>query len=409
MTLLSLISPLAWRNLWRHPNRTLLTMLAVAIAVAAMIVLGSFLSAWSASAFDRTSAALTGHGQIHAPGFTDDPTVKRSMLPPAGVLAAALEDAPVKAWAPRAFAPALIRSERESAPVGLYGIDPNRESAVSFLNPSDVQGRALSDSSSRGILIGRLLSERLQVSLGRRVVIAAQDLDGNVEEIGLEVIGIYQGQPDLQKHAVFVSLGQAQAFLGLGDRISEIVFIASDRNEIDAVTKALAVAAPEYDVQRWDQLQPFASAVIEMTNHTNAIWVFVSFALVAFGLVNTIMMVVYERMREFGLMQALGMKPGILIAQVLLESAYLVLLGTLAGAVFGTATILAFSNGLDLGIFGSGASMFGASERLYPVVNVQQALIACAVVVFLSILAVLYPVVRATRSVPINVLTRAQS
>ena len=75
MDLLSLISPLAWRNLWRHRGRTLLTMLAVAIAVAAMVILGSFLAAWSVSAFDRTTAALTGHGQIHAIGFTDDPTV----------------------------------------------------------------------------------------------------------------------------------------------------------------------------------------------------------------------------------------------------------------------------------------------------------------------------------------------
>ena len=146
-----------------------------------------------------------------------------------------------------------------------------------------------------------------------------------------------------------------------------------------------------------------------MTNNTNTIWVFVSFALVAFGLINTIMMVVYERMREFGLMQALGMKPGLLIAQVLLESTYLVLFGTLFGAALGAGTILALADGLDLGSLGAGASMFGASERLYPVVDVSQILLACAVVVLLSIIASLYPVLRATRRVPISVLTRAQT
>lgn len=409
MELLSLISPLAWRNLWRHRRRTLLTMLAVAIAVAAMVILGSFLAAWSASAFDRTTAALTGHGQIHAVGFTDDPTVARSMAPPRGALAATLGEATVKAWTPRAFAPALIRSERESAPVSLYGIDPVREAAISFLDPSDIQGAALSDSRARGIVIGRLLADRLQVTLGRRVVISAQNVDGEVEDVGLEVVGIYQGQPDLQKYVVFVSLGQAQAFLGLGERLSEIAFTASDRNEIDTVANALAAAAPDLDIKRWDELQPFASAVIQMTNNTHAIWVFVSFALVSFGLVNTIMMVVYERMREFGLMQALGMKPGILITQVVLESAYLVTFGTFFGAVLGAGTLLSLDDGLDLGSFGTGASMFGASERLYPVVDVQQILVACAVVVLLSILASLYPVIRATRSVPINVLTRAQT
>jgi ABC-type lipoprotein release transport system permease subunit len=406
---LSLISPLAWRNLWRHRGRTLLTMLAVAIAVAAMVVLGSLLAAWSDSAFDRTTAALTGHGQIHAIGFTDDPTVERSMPPPTGALAAALANDTVKAWAPRVFAPALIRSERESAPISLYGIDPVREAAVSFLDPGEVEGTALAGPEDRGLIIGRLLAERLQVSPGRRVVISAQNVDGDVEEIGMEVIGLYRGQPDLQKSAVFASLGQAQRLLGLGNHISEIAFLARNRDEIDALADSLARAGPDLDVKRWDELQPFAAAVIEMTNDTNTIWVFVSFALVAFGLVNTIMMVVYERMREFGLMQALGMKPRVLIAQVLLESTYLVLFGTVVGAALGAGTILAFANGLDLGGLGAGASMFGASERLYPEVAVSQMILACTVVVVLSIVASLYPVRRATRRVPITVLTRAQT
>jgi ABC-type lipoprotein release transport system permease subunit len=405
----SLISPLAWRNLWRHRGRTLLTMLAVAIAVAAMVILGSFLTAWSDSAFDRTTAALTGHGQIHAIGFTDDPTVERSMPPPTGPLAAALASDTVKVWAPRVFAPALIRSERESAPVSLYGIDPARETAVSFLDAGDVEGTALVGPQDRGIVIGRLLAERLQVSLGRRVVISAQNVSGSVEEIGMEVVGLYQGQPDLQKYAVFASLGQTQKLLGLGNNISEIAFLAKNRSEIESLTESLAKAAPNLDVKRWDELQPFASAVIQMTNNTNTIWVFVSFALVAFGLINTIMMVVYERTREFGLMQALGMKPRLLIAQVLLESTYLVSFGTFVGAALGAGTILAFTNGLDLGSLGAGASMFGASERLYPVVDVSQILLASVVVVVLSILASLYPVLRATRRVPITVLTRAQT
>ncbi len=409
MEVLSLISPLAWRNLWRHRSRTLLTILSIAIAVAAMVILGAFLAAWSANTVDRATAALTGHGQIHAVGFTDDPTVEKSMRPPGGTLAAALAQDDVKAWTSRVFAPALIRSERESAPISLYGVDPAREAEVSFLKPGDVVGAALGGSRDRGILIGQLLAERLQVSLGHRVVIAAQNVDGDVEEIGIEVVGFYQGQPDLQKYAVFASLGQMQRFLGLGDSVSEIAFLARDRSEIDALKNSLALAAPDLDVKRWDELQPFASAVVKLTNNTNSIWVFVSFALVSFGLVNTIILVIYERMREFGLMLALGMKPALLIAQVLLESTYLVLLGTASGAALGAGTILALADGLDLGNLGAGASMFGASERLYPTLDMSQILLVCSVVISLSIVAILFPVLRATQRVPINVLTRAQT
>lgn len=409
MDVLSIISPLAWRNLWRHRSRTLLTMLAVAIAVAAMVILGALLAAWSGNTVERTTAALTGHGQIHAVGFTDDPTVEKSMSPPAGKLAAALTRATVEAWTQRVFAPALIRSERESAPVSLYGIDPDREAAVSFLKPADIEGAALSSSHSNGIVIGRLLAERLQVSLGHRVVVSAQDVNGEIAEIGIEVVGLYRGQPDLQKYAVFASLGNMQRFLGLGDNVSEIAYLASDMGEIGPLTDSLAKAAPDLDVKRWDELRPFASAVVELTNNTNTIWVYVSFALVSFGLINTIIMVIYERMREFGLMLALGMKPRLLIAQVLLESTYLVLFGTAVGAVLGAGTILALADGLDLGSLAAGANMFGASERLYPTLDVIRILLVCSVVVGLSIVAVLVPVLRATRRVPINVLTRAQT
>ena len=409
MEALALISPLAWRNLWRHRSRTFLTIVAIAIAVAAMVILGAFLAAWSANTVDRTTAALTGHGQIHAVGFTDDPTVERSMPQPAGDLADALSQPSVRAWTSRVFAPALIRSERESAPVSLYGIDPEREAEVSFFDPVDIEGAALGSSRDRGIVVGRLLAERLQVSLGQRVVIAAQDVSGAIEEIGIEVIGFYQGQPDLQKYVVFVSLGQAQSFLGLDRNVSEIAYLASDIGQIGPVTENLADAAPELDVKRWDELQPFAAAVVKLTDNTNTIWVYVSFALVSFGLVNTIMMVIYERMREFGLMLALGMKPGLLIAQVLLESTYLLLFGTAVGAALGAGTILSLGDGLDLGSLAAGANMFGASEQLYPTLDAGRVLLVCGIVVALSVVSVFFPVLRATRRVPINVLTRAQT
>lgn len=409
MNAIRLMAPLAWRNLWRRGARTALTMLAVTIAVAALIVMGSLFDAWGGSAFDRAIEALTGHGQIHAPGFLDDPTVDYTMAPPSGALADALDGPAIAAWAPRVVAPALIRSERESAPISLYGVDPAREGQVSFLKPGDVEGTFLSEDDASGLVMGRILAERLQVELGRRVVISAQNADGDIAEIGVRVIGFYQGQPDLQKFAVFLPLTAAQKFLGLGDRISEIAFLAPDRNGIDMAMASLQNAAPDLDIRRWDQLQPFAKAIIDLAENTNAIWVFVSFALVAFGLVNTLMLAVYERMREFGLLQALGMKPVLLLTQVLLESVYLVTSGTVIGVGLGMAIVHAFAGGLDLGSLGLGATMFGATQILYPVLHARQIIVGCAVIVGLSIVASLYPAAQAARRVPVDVLTRAQT
>jgi ABC-type lipoprotein release transport system permease subunit len=404
-----LMAPLAWRNLWRRGARTLITMLAVSIAVVSLVVLGSLFRAWGSSAFDRTVEALTGHGQIHAKAFLDDPTVDHTMPFPAGALAQALSGPTVVAWAPRVVAPALIRSERESAPVTLYGVDPARESKVSFLKPTAVRGAYFDEQTGTGLVMGRLLADRLQIEPGHRVVITAQGASGQIVEIGARVIGFYQGQPDLQKYAVFVPIAKAQSFLRLQDRISEIAFLAPRRDAIDAATAALAGAAPQLDVRRWDSLEPFARGVVELAEGTNAIWIVVSFVLVAFGLVNTLVLAVFERMREFGLMQALGMKPMLLLTQVLLESAYLVSLGTLGGAAIGAGIVRSLRGGLHLGSLGVGAEMFGAGQTLYPEVQVGQIAIACMVVVGLSILASLYPAIRAARRVPIDILTRAQT
>lgn len=406
---LRLVLPLAWRNLWRRGSRTLIAMLAVAIAVASLVVLGSLFRAWGNSAFERTVEALTGHGQIHADGYLDDPTVDHVMAPPGGALAAALSDQVIAAWAPRVVAPALIRSERENAPVTVYGVDPGREASTSFLKPGVVDGAPLDNPGAADLVMGRLLADRLQVDIGHRVVIAAQDVNGDIAEIGVRVVGFFRGQPDLQKYAVFMPIAKAQAFLGLDGKISEVAFLAADRDSIDAATTLLAGAAPDLDVRRWDELQPFAKAVVDLAEGTNAIWLSVSFVLVAFGLINTLMMAVFERMREFGLMQALGMKPALLLTQVLLESTYLVTLGTLVGAAAGAGIVRIFAGGLDLGRLGVGAQAFGAGQVIYPELRIGELAVACAVVVGLSIVASLYPALRAARRVPVDVLSRAQT
>lgn len=406
---LKIMAPIAWRNLWRRKSRTLLTITAIAMAVASLIILGAFMRAWGGSAFDRTVEALTAHGQIHAEGFLDDPTVEHAMPQPAGVLLDVLSGQSVAAWTPRIVAPGLIRSERESAPIMIYGIDPKRESAVSFLKPNAIDGAPLTSATSKGLIMGRSLADRLQVERGRRVVISAQDENGDIAEIGVRVTGFYKGQPDLQKYAVFVSLKEAQALLGLEGEVSEIAFLAPQRDGINVAIEDLKQAAPDLDIRRWDELQPFAKAMIDLAEGANLIWIFVSFVLVAFGLVNTLMMAVYERMREFGLLQALGMKPVLLLVQILVESVYLVVFGALAGAIAGAVTVNAFSGGLDFGHLGIGAEMFGVSQVLYPKVSAAEITVACSIVIGLSILASLYPALQASRRVPVDVLTRAQT
>ena len=411
ISLLTIAASLAWRNLWRRVGRTFLTTMAISLAVLSMILLIAFMDAWSRSSIERSITALIGHGQIHAPGYSEDPTVEKVMPRPSGALLAALEDERVTMWTERVVAPGLIRSERENAPIMIYGVHPERELDISFLDPRIIEGAYLEGEALGGLVIGRSLAERLQVTLGQRVVLTAQDRGGDIAEIGVRVVGLFDSQPDLQKIAGFITLDKAQAFLGLGDQITEISYLAADGEGegLAATTDLMRRAAPDLEVQQWDDIQPFAKAMVEMIGYTNIIWVIVTFGLVAFGLINTLLMAVYERMREFGLMQAIGMRPVLLRMQILMESFYLVVLGTSAGAALGVAIVGSYASGLDLGPLGEGLEVFGASQVLYPKVDLRQVGLSCLAVILLSLIATLYPAFQASRRVPIDVLTRAQT
>ncbi|MGB0467483.1 MAG: ABC transporter permease [Pontibacterium sp.] len=407
MDTLNLFICLAWRNLWRNGRRTLLTMVAIILAVASMVSLGSFMTAWNNSTLDVTIENLTGHIQIHAPGYLDDPNIEHSMAPINADLKAYLQAAPVIAWSERVRLPAMIRTERESSPVELLGINPAAELGLSFISGAVVQGHYFNDAHERGILIGKTLMDRLQTKAGRRVVVMSQGINGQIRELGTPVVGVFRGAPEMERSVAFITLPRAQNMMGLGSHYFEISLKVDDTEALPEVVKALQKRAPELDIRAWDELQPFTKAMLEMSEGSILIWILVSFSVVAFGLVNTLLMAVYERMREFGLLQALGMRPGWLLLQVLLESLMLVGAATLAGLLVGALIVLGYQDGLDLGSWGSGATYFGASSVLYPKLVWEELLYIGTVVLVLGVLASLYPAYRASRYVPVEVLNKA--
>jgi ABC-type lipoprotein release transport system permease subunit len=404
---LSLFTELAWRNLWRNPRRTLLTFVAIGMGVWSMLVLAALMEAWGASAFEAAIRTLTGHGQIHARGYLDDPTVDhRFTVSPA--LRRPLDAAPVKAWAARVRVPAIVQTARETAPVTLIGIDAQAERGLSFIPEAVHEGRYLAATDGAGVLLGRKLAQRLRTGLGKRVVILSQAEGGNIAERGFRVIGLFDAEQEQTETAfVFVPRAAAQSMLGLGDQVSEIAFVLDDIERLPAILARLRAAAPALDVVSWSQLEPFTQAILDISNGTIALWTAIMFILVAFGLVNTLLMAVFERMREFGLVQALGLRPRLLLLQVLLESAFLIGLGVAVGVAASMGTLLAFHGGLNLSALAAGGALFGIGRRLYPHVNVPLTVEIAAFVWLMGIVTSLYPAWRAARELPVTTITKA--
>ncbi|TQV74978.1 ABC transporter permease [Aliikangiella marina] len=401
---MSLILPLAWRNLWRNKRRSLLTMLAIFVAVMSMVVLGAFMRAWSSATIVETINNLTGHGQIHALQYLDDPNIDYRIKAIPGSIANHLNSAEVTHRADRVRVPAMIRSERENSPVELLGIQPAQEKGLSFISEAIIDGRYLESNADKGIILGKKLADRLQTKLGRRVVLMSQHQDGSISERGYRVVGIFTSQPGIEKFNVFISIQSAQALLGIGSDISEVTFKLQSREQIAGFVQRLRNENSELDIQAWDELQPFTKAMIEMSDGSILIWILVSFTVVSFGLINTLLMAVFERMREFGLFQALGMKTRWLLLQILFESTFMMAVATAAGLIAGILIVIAFEGGLDLGV---GASYFGAAQVVYPELDWSEVSYIGVLVMFLGVLASLYPAIKAARNVPVDVLSRA--
>lgn len=407
MKTFTLLGKLAWRNLWRRRLRTALILFALALGVWSMISLAALMRGSMEQQVEKAVMNLLGHIQIHASGYRDDPVIEHRIPMPSSALQTILKAPAILRWAGRIRVPAVVSSERESAAVTLVGIDPEKERGLSFIPTAVTQGRYLESLDDNGVVMGRKLAERLETGLGRRVVLMSQDIDNEVADRGFRVVGIFDAQPESTETGyVFVARGTAQTFLKLGDAITEITLTTMDRNLLDAPLAQLRAAAPELDVQPWSVIEPLLAVTESITDVFLIIWYVVIFTAMSFGLVNTLLMAVFERTREFGLFQALGMPPRHILGQVFIESLILLALALAVGnlAAFGTIELL--RDGIDLSAFAQGLEMVGISPVLYPLVTVGDVTAANTLVFALGILASLYPAWRAARYVPVEAITR---
>lgn len=402
----ALFAPIAWRNLWRNPRRTLITLLVVAIGVWSILMFDVILKAWVLSSRDAALRLLTGEGQIHATAYLDDPNISHRMTEPSGALLAALNSPSVSAWVQRVRVPVVIQSEYRTRAVTFLGVEPQGEHKVSDIPSEIVAGRYLASATDAGIIIGRDLAAKLKTRLGKRVIVMAQAADGHLAERSYTIVGLFGGSQSAQDEFVFTGLHTAQAQLGIGRDISEISFGAAQSVPLDAVVAVLKRAAPSRDVQPWTTLSPLASAMESFSQSYIAVWLAIMFVLMAIGIVNTQLMAVFERTREFGLLQALGMRPRLILLQVTLESALLIAIGVALGVALMVLTLLPFRHGLDLGFLAAGAEMFGAGRVLYPQLDAGDAIHYSLIVWLLGIVTALWPARMAAMANPSAVMAQ---
>ena len=401
---MSLSLRLAWRNLWRHKRRTWLTVVAMIFSNVLLVFLISIQFGSYQMMIDNTLAAFSGHLQVQHVGYNENPKI-RSSIPAILPLSEQLrKDLPHARIGARASAFALVSSEKRSLGIQVVGVQPDYETGISTLPGLIKQGRFLGDMNTAEIIIGSVLARNLKVSLGDELTLLGSGMDGSFAAGVVTISGIFDtGSNDLDRSLAEIPLGYFQETFAMRDQGHAVVIAVDGLDKVDA---ALAITAQkirqdtELVVLDWDQLQPGLRQAIQ-ADMTSAILII----LVAFSVLNTQLMSVLERTREFGVITALGVKPRKLASLVMLEAVLMALIGFVIGLALGWMLAYYLSiNGFSYPGMEQMVEKFNLPGVIYPSVSPLAMLLGPGLVFLFCILASIYPALRLFRLQPVEAM-----
>jgi ABC-type lipoprotein release transport system permease subunit len=407
------VAPIAWRNLWRNRRRTALTaggigfaVMLLAFAIAQQI--GSY-----AIMIDNATSLLAGHLQIQRAGYRDDPRIEATFAR-SSELRAAIEALPgVDAATERVEAYMLASVGERSFAAELVGVDPRREGALSTL-PELVSAGAFLGAGGSGVApddvelyAGEALAKNLGVEVGGEVVLLGTDSTGGVAALVTRLVGTFAtGQPDVDRALMLAPIDAVRAAFGLGDEAHAIAVRGEDVADTDVLVREIGMRVPgESVVLPWSTLVPELAQTIDLDRVSSRIFYGLLVLLVTFSVVNSFVMLVFERTREFGVLLAIGMRPWRIIGMLQLEALWLALLGAAIGVAIAVPIVAwVAAVGLPLGDAGEMLSRFHMPDRVYTALDVRAFLEPSLVMLAATAVAALLPSLRVRRLVPVEAL-----
>jgi putative ABC transport system permease protein len=356
--------------------------------------------------FENQIGTHTAHIQINRIGFNDNKTVQNH-LPEIEPVESLLRDNPgVKHYSRRIIAFGLLNSAYHSTGISIIGVMPDEEEHVTTIKQYVVDGRYIGGGANE-IVMSRRTADLLQVGLGDRIVGMASTLDGKVGSEMFRVVGLYQTvSSGFDRIHAYVPLPTAQQMLGLGENVTQFALIASDLENVPLLRSSLQESlGDEYEVLSYADIMPLLITMIDMSQQSMIfLYVIIGMAMI-FGIINTLLMSIYERIQEFGVLMSIGMKNNRLFAMIVLEAVVLGIIGIVGGAIIGGGiTIQLQSTGINLAAFSEGLSSWGIGSVLYPELSMTVIFRAAFVILCTCLLASIWPALKAIRLKPVEAM-----
>jgi len=397
---------IAWRNIFRQKRRSLLTVLTLFGG----FVLSSISIGWVDGTYNRIIDAFTrnrlGHIQIHARGYTAKPSIY-ARIDDFRDIGKILDGIPgVTGWSARFFAAGLASLEDQSAGASIIGVDPDKEAAATRFDRKISQGRPLSETPNREVVLGLGLARRLKAQIGSEITLVSQAADGSIANDLYTTVGILEsGDPSSDLATLYLHIQDAQELFVLEGAAHEIAVVCQGLDDVAAVNERIKakLAGRPLDVEPWQEFARSFYRAMQADRRGNSVLLIIIMLIVAVGVLNTVLMTVLERTREYGVLRALGTRPPRLFIMILCEIIFMTAIGSLIGAGVGylVNTWLSFR-----GIALPQPFTWGGMEfsRFYTEVNARTFYIPGLTVLATALLAAIWPARWAARIDPAKAL-----
>ena len=399
---------IAWRNVWRQKVRSLVIITAMVVGLWGLIFAIGFMNGFMDSYLSNALKYEYSHIQIHHPNFKQDQEIKYNIkngIEKIGEIGA-MEN--VKAATHRTVVNAMIGSAKASAGVKILGVDTLLEKKVTSFDELITRGTYFKSVKRNPLIMGEKLADKLRVKPRSKVVLTFQNQEGDIVSAAFRVAGIFNAKsPVLNETVVMVNYQDINKTLGDENLVSEIAIYLKDADNIEAAYGNIVSGLPDYRVEKWDELAPELSLIIQQSRTNIFILVAIFMTALIFGIINTMLMAVLERVRELGMLMAIGMNKLRLFFMIMTETVYLGFVACPVGLFFGYLTIGYLNkSGFDLSDYAQGLQKFGYETVIYPIVSENHYFILSLGIFITTIIASIYPSLKAVKLKPAEALRK---
>lgn len=392
----------AWRNIWRNKMRSLVVIASVAVGLFAGMFMISFALGLVNQEIGTAVETQLSHIQIHNPLFPDDKDVNYTIHNGPAIIDELKKDTNVKAVSARIITTGMISSPASASGVEIHGIVPADEKAVSSISQDISKGVYFTGAKKNEIVIGEKLAEKLDVKLHSKIVLTFQSKSGDLTAGSFRVAGIFRSRNSVfDETIVFTRFDDLAEVLGTDAGVHEIAIILKDSKTIDAASDRLKKQYPELLIQTWQELSPEMAMLTGLFDQIMYIVITIILLALMFGIINTMLMAVLERQREFGMLMAIGMNKTRVFFMIVFESIMLTCAGIPAGILLTIGAVDYLGrHGIEMSGFSQALMQYGFSNIVYPELQTSMFLPVTLMTALTAILSGIYPALRALQFKP---------